>query len=110
LRQNSIKFQKTNTEQITAFRLSTMLMKINELSSSFHDVYEKKANSSQITPQGGWLGEWGRLEGGSPNRSIYFHAGRHRNPEGDSFEVAVGKGTLFVAAAHGSHRYPFYRP
>jgi hypothetical protein len=35
---------KTNVEKISAFRLSTMLMKRKELKPSFHDVDEKKGD------------------------------------------------------------------
>jgi hypothetical protein len=36
------KLLKTNRDNMPVFRLSTMLMKTNELNSSFHDVDEKK--------------------------------------------------------------------
>ena len=36
-----IKLLKTNVEKMSIFRLSTMLMKTNELNISFHDVDEK---------------------------------------------------------------------
>jgi hypothetical protein len=37
-----LKSLKTNVEKMSAFRLSTMLMKTKELNQSFHDVDEKK--------------------------------------------------------------------
>jgi hypothetical protein len=36
------KLLKTNAEKMSAFRLSMMFMKTNELSHSLHDVDEKK--------------------------------------------------------------------
>jgi hypothetical protein len=39
---NSINLLKTNIEKTSVFRLSTMLMKPNELWNAFHDVYENK--------------------------------------------------------------------
>jgi hypothetical protein len=42
--QNFFKSLKTNVEKMSAFRLSTMLMKTNELSQSLHDVYENKGS------------------------------------------------------------------
>ena len=41
MRQNFIKLLKTNVENMSVFRLSTMLMKTNELNQSLHDVDEK---------------------------------------------------------------------
>jgi len=38
------KLLKTHTAKMPAFRLSTMLMKINELYVAFHYIYEKKAS------------------------------------------------------------------
>jgi hypothetical protein len=39
---NFLKLLKTHVEKMSAFRLSTMLVKTNELSHSLHDVDEKK--------------------------------------------------------------------
>ncbi|MGA3328948.1 MAG: hypothetical protein ABSF45_31240, partial [Terriglobia bacterium] len=38
---------KTYVEKMSLFRLSTIFMKTNELSQSFHDVDEKKGSSSK---------------------------------------------------------------
>jgi hypothetical protein len=39
------KLLKKNVEKMSAFRLSTMLMKTNELNQPLHDVDEKKGES-----------------------------------------------------------------
>jgi hypothetical protein len=41
---NWIKLLKTNVEKMSVFRLSTILMKTNELNPSLHDVDEKKGS------------------------------------------------------------------
>jgi hypothetical protein len=41
---NFSKLLKINVEKMSAFRLSTMLMKTNELYDAFHDVVEKKGS------------------------------------------------------------------
>ncbi len=38
------KLLKTDIEKMSAFRLSTMLMKTNELNASFHDVDDNKGS------------------------------------------------------------------
>jgi hypothetical protein len=42
MRQNFIKLLKTHVEKMSAFRLSRMFMKKNELNPSLQDVDEKK--------------------------------------------------------------------
>jgi len=37
-----VKLLKTNVEKLSIFRLSTMLMKTNELNHSLHDVDERR--------------------------------------------------------------------
>jgi hypothetical protein len=44
MRPNFPKLLKTHVEKISAFRLSTMLMKTNEFYVAFHDVDEKKGS------------------------------------------------------------------
>jgi hypothetical protein len=39
-----IKLLKTNVEKMSVFRLSTMLMKTNELNKPLHDVDENKGS------------------------------------------------------------------
>jgi hypothetical protein len=44
MRPSLAKLLKTNIDRMPVFRLSTMLMKTNELNASLHDVDEKKGS------------------------------------------------------------------
>ena len=52
MRRKFSKLLKTNIEKMSAFRLSTMLMKTNELNPSLHDVDEKM---ELLKNSGEWL-------------------------------------------------------
>ena len=52
MRQNFLKLLKTHVEKMSIFRLSTILMKTNELGMSFHDVDENKGRTAEAAKRG----------------------------------------------------------